>query len=196
MEGAQTLERGIQLLNILAQSPNGRTVTELARDLGVGRTVVYRLVVSLERSAMIRRDEASRYHLGLGVVALVGDLFGQLRSAAKLSLQALANTTESTAVLVTADALDSIVLAVAEPAGEVRHLAARVGDRQPLKNSAAGQLLLATREGRAHLSPEAALVPAGTGLEIAVEAMLLGAPTPEIRPAVLAAAGEITASLR
>ena len=57
-ETSQTLDRGLRVLEVVAESPDGLTVTELAAALGIGRTVVYRLVVTLEQHAR-RRLEVS-----------------------------------------------------------------------------------------------------------------------------------------
>mgnify|MGYP003902800575 CR=1 FL=1 len=54
-ETSQTLDRGLTVLEVLAESADGLTVTELAARLGVSRTVVYRLVVTLEQHALLRR---------------------------------------------------------------------------------------------------------------------------------------------
>ena len=54
-ETSQTLDRGLRVLEALAEAPDGLTVTELAQTLGIGRTVVYRLVVTLEQHAFLRR---------------------------------------------------------------------------------------------------------------------------------------------
>lgn len=43
-ETSQTLDRGLRVLSVLADSPEGLTVTEVAAALGVSRTVVYRLI--------------------------------------------------------------------------------------------------------------------------------------------------------
>ena len=43
-ETAQTLDRGLRLLHLVAEAPAGLSVTEAAQRLAVGRAVVYRLV--------------------------------------------------------------------------------------------------------------------------------------------------------
>ncbi|MGI9136173.1 MAG: helix-turn-helix domain-containing protein, partial [Candidatus Nanopelagicales bacterium] len=53
-ETSQTLDRGLRVLEALADAPEGLTVTELATQLDIGRTVVYRLVVTLEQHAFLR----------------------------------------------------------------------------------------------------------------------------------------------
>ena len=54
-ETSQTLDRGLRVLAVLAGTPNGLTVTELAAAVGVNRTVVYRLVTTLEQHGLARR---------------------------------------------------------------------------------------------------------------------------------------------
>ena len=45
-ETSQTLGRGLRVLEVLAATPNGLTITALATEVGVNRTVVYRLVAT------------------------------------------------------------------------------------------------------------------------------------------------------
>ena len=60
VETSQTLGRGLRLLELLADAPDGRTVSDLATELGVGRTVVYRLLATLEEFGLVRRDGEGR----------------------------------------------------------------------------------------------------------------------------------------
>ena len=73
-ETSQTLDRGLRVLKLLADTDHGLTVTELSHKLGVNRTVVYRLLATLEQHALVRRDLGGRARVGLGV------LIGSLRS--------------------------------------------------------------------------------------------------------------------
>ncbi|HEX2773920.1 MAG TPA: helix-turn-helix domain-containing protein, partial [Micromonosporaceae bacterium] len=59
-ETAQTLDRGLRLLHLVADAPEGLTVTEAAARLGVGRAVVYRLVGALAEHGLVRRDGGGR----------------------------------------------------------------------------------------------------------------------------------------
>ena len=52
-ETSQTLDRGLRVLEEVADSAEGLTITEIAGRMGIGRTVVYRLVVTLEQHALI-----------------------------------------------------------------------------------------------------------------------------------------------
>ena len=69
-ETSQTLDRGLRVLEEVADSAEGLTITEIAGRMGIGRTVVYRLVVTLEQHALIRRGSDGRCRLGLGVLAM------------------------------------------------------------------------------------------------------------------------------
>ncbi len=65
-ETSQTLDRGLRVLKLLADTDHGLTVTELSHKLGVNRTVVYRLLATLEQHALVRRDLGGRARVGLG----------------------------------------------------------------------------------------------------------------------------------
>ena len=55
-ETSQTLDRGLRVLRTLAAAPHGLSITALAAEIGVNRTVVYRLVTTLEQHGLARRD--------------------------------------------------------------------------------------------------------------------------------------------
>ena len=55
-ESAQTLDRGLRLLRLLADAHRGRTPTELAAELRLSRPVVYRLITTLQNEGFARRD--------------------------------------------------------------------------------------------------------------------------------------------
>ena len=46
-ETSQTLDRGLRVLRALAATPGGLSITALAAEIGVNRTVVYSLVATL-----------------------------------------------------------------------------------------------------------------------------------------------------
>src|SRR3954465_9120922 len=69
-ETAQTLDRGLRLLHLVADTPAGLTMTEAATALGVGRAAVYRLVGALTGHGMLRRDDAGRLRVGIGLLHL------------------------------------------------------------------------------------------------------------------------------
>jgi DNA-binding IclR family transcriptional regulator len=145
-ETSQTLDRGLRVLAVLAAHPNGLTVTELAGVVGVNRTVVYRLVTTLEQHGLARRDATGRLHVGLGVLALARGLQPVLRELANPVLRSLAEDLGATAHLTVADGGEALAIAVVEPTWTDFHVAYRVGARHPLGQGAAGRAILLGRE--------------------------------------------------
>ncbi len=145
-ETSQTLDRGLRVLSVLAAHPNGLTVTELASVVGVNRTVVYRLVTTLEQHGLARRDTDGRLHVGLGVLTLARGLQPVLRELASPVLRALAEDLGATAHLTVADGGEALAIAVVEPTWTDFHVAYRVGARHPLDQGAAGKAILLGRD--------------------------------------------------
>ncbi len=145
-ETSQTLDRGLRVLHVLSSHPNGLTITELAGVVGVNRTVVYRLVTTLEQHGFARRDAAGRVHVGLAVLALARGLQPVLRERANPVLRALAEDLGATAHLTLADGGEALAIAVVEPSWTDYHVAYRVGARHALDQGAAGRAILLGRE--------------------------------------------------
>src|SRR5262245_26928142 len=148
-ETSQTLDRGIRVLRELAEAHGGLTVTELAARLGVNRTVMYRLLATLEHHSLVRRDADSRVRLGLGVLGLARRVQPLLRDAALPVLRRLAEEVGATAHLTIADGGEALAVAVVEPSWTDFHVAYRVGSRHPLERGAGGRAILAHRRGDA-----------------------------------------------
>jgi len=144
-ETSQTLGRGLRVLEVLAATPNGLTITALAAEVGVNRTVVYRLVATLEVHGLARRDAAGLVHVGLGVLALARGLQPVLRELAAPVLRSLAEDLGMTAHLTVADGGEALAIAVVEPTWTDFHVGYRVGARHPLGLGAAGRAILLGR---------------------------------------------------
>jgi DNA-binding IclR family transcriptional regulator len=148
-ETSQTLDRGLHVLRVLADTPAGLTITELAARLAVNRTVVYRLVTTLEQHALLRRDQKGRLYVGLGVLHLASAVQPVLRDLAVPVLRELAEAVGCTAHLTVADGDEALALAVVEPSWTDFHVAYRVGARHDLRQGAAGKAILLGRDGQA-----------------------------------------------
>jgi DNA-binding IclR family transcriptional regulator len=146
-ETAQTLDRGLRLLHLVADTPAGLTVTEAASRLGVGRTVVYRLVGTLGEHGLIRRDGSGRLRLGAGLLHLARRAQPLIADAALPALRRLAEHVGATAHLTVADGAEAVALVVVEPSWTAFHVAYRTGSRHPIERGAAGRAILAGRRG-------------------------------------------------
>jgi DNA-binding IclR family transcriptional regulator len=146
-ETSQTLDRGLRVLKLLADTDHGLTVTELSTKLGVNRTVVYRLLATLEQHALVRRDLGGRARVGLGVLRLGRQVHPLVREAALPALRSLAEDIGATAHLTLVDGAEALAVAVVEPTWTDYHVAYRTGFRHPLDRGAAGRAILAARKG-------------------------------------------------
>lgn len=209
-ETSQTLDRGLRVLSAIAASTRGLSLTELAAALDINRTVAYRLVVTLEQHALVRRDHQGRLHIGIGVLELARGLQPVLRELATPVLRTLADTLGATAHLTLADGGEALAVCVVEPSWTDFHVAYRVGARHRLETGAAGKAILLARSGAdsafvetAGLVETAGELQAGArglaaavlgvdGLEASVGVVTLGdLDVATARPSVLAAAAEI-----
>ncbi|MGC0420780.1 IclR family transcriptional regulator [Embleya sp. AB8] len=150
-ETSQTLDRGLKVLELLADASDGLSVHDIAAALGVNRTVVYRILATLEQHGLIRRDESGRTRLGLGALQLARRAHPLVRDAAVPCLRRLAEETGATAHLTIVDGMEALVVAVAEPTWTDYHVAYRVGSRHALEAGAAGLAILAARRVMAGL---------------------------------------------
>ncbi|GAA2718263.1 IclR family transcriptional regulator [Micromonospora olivasterospora] len=146
-ETAQTLDRGLRLLHLVADAPGGLTVTEAAHRLGIGRAAVYRLAGALSGHGMVRRDADGRLRLGAGVLHLARRAQPLLAEGALPALRRLAEQAGATAHLTVVEGGEGVALAVVEPSWTSFHVAYRTGTRHPLERGAAGRAILAGRAG-------------------------------------------------
>lgn len=148
-ETAQTLDRGLQVLELLGGSAagGGMTIAALAQRLGVSRAVVYRLVATLQARDFVTRGEDGRVRLGLGVTRLQLAVRPMLAEAARPVLRELADRVGATAHLTVAEGEQALALVVVEPSWTDFHVSYRVGSRHPLTRGAAGRAILEARAG-------------------------------------------------
>lgn len=168
-ETAQTLDRGLRLLHLVAETPAGLSVTEAAARLGVGRAVVYRLVGTLAEHGLVRRDRAGRLRLGAGVLQLARRAQPLLAGAATAPLRRLAEEVGATAHLTVAEGDEGVAVLVVEPTWTQFHVAYRAGSRHPLDRGAAGRAILAGRTGDSNpVTSAGELQPGAHGIAAAV----------------------------
>lgn len=142
---AQTLDRGLRVLRLLAEQPDGLRVAEIAVALGVHRAVVYRLLSPLEAHRLVARARDGRIRLGGGLVELARAVARTLTAVALPHMRALAEELGATATLTVARGDEAVALAVVEPRNTNIHVAYRVGLRHPLVRGASGKAILAGR---------------------------------------------------
>jgi len=145
---APALEKGLDILEMLADQPNGLTQGELAGRLGRSASEIFRMLASLERRGYIRRakpDELYFLTLRLFDLAHRHPPAKRLLAAALPIMQSLAAEAEQSCHL--AVPYDEQVLIVAQldspaPLG----LTVRLGAQFPMATTASGLVLLAYQE--------------------------------------------------
>lgn len=206
-EIAQTLDRGLRLLHLVADAPGGLTVTQAAAQLGVGRAVVYRLAATLAEHSMIRRDSGGRLRLGVGVLRLAHRSQPLIADVARPVLRRLAESVGATAHFTIADGNEAIALAVVEPSWTELHVAYRAGTRHAMDRGAAGRAIIAGRRGdRRWVVTTGELQPGAYGIAAAILGVedleasvgvvaLAPLDAAAVGPAVLTAARAVAAAL-
>jgi DNA-binding IclR family transcriptional regulator len=101
--GSQTLERGLRVLRVLADHPDGLSVTDLAAALETNRAGVYRLLGPLLEQRLVARGEDGRHRLGAGLVELASQVRPRLQEAAARELRPLADALRATTALTVRD---------------------------------------------------------------------------------------------
>lgn len=149
MSTLQTLDRGLEAIDIVSRRTGGVSPAALADELGVHRAGAYRILATLEHRHLVTKGGDGLYRLGSGALVVAGRFMAQYRSAAQPVVQELADRSGLTAFVSIADGDESVAIAVAEPSarGSIG-ISYRVGTRHPLDLGADGLAILAQRPPR------------------------------------------------
>lgn len=143
---SKTLHNGLQILELLVGHPQGLSLTEIAEEIGVHRTVAHRLVRTLEAHALCRRDKFKRISLGAGLVRLAEPVEQDLRTLARPVLEELVDATQATAHLVVRESETHVrMLMIVEPRRARMHVTFQVGQVDPIDRGSAGLAMLAAQ---------------------------------------------------
>lgn len=135
----QTLSRGLQALEILADADAPLSIADLSQRLGLHRSIGYRIVRTLEEHGFVTRDPAGGLQLGASLAAVARGVARDLQSAALPELTQVANELGMTAFLTVLDQDDAVTLVSVEPRAAIAAVAQRPGTRHPLGRGAPGR---------------------------------------------------------
>lgn len=140
---SQTLDRGLRVLELVAASARPLATVEVAQDVGLHRSITYRMLRTLEARRLVARDGDGAWLPGSGLSVLASNVVPDIRLAARSVLESLANETAMTAFLVIRDHDEAVTAVVVEPRTAIAHVTYRPGRRHPVTRGAPGIALLA-----------------------------------------------------
>ena len=146
--GSQTLARGLNALQLVAEAQAGLTVQQVADGVGVHRTIAYRLLATLSQFRFVARGEDGRYRPAAGLAILGASFDRNVRQLSLPTLRALADDLGTTVSLLVAEGDQQVAVAVIVPTQVAYQLAFHEGSRYPLDRGAAGIALLASMPAR------------------------------------------------
>jgi IclR family pca regulon transcriptional regulator len=146
---SQSLERGLAILSAFQTGRSLLGVSELARELGLGRSTTHRYVATLARLGYLQQDEPTRrYRLGLRVLDLGFSALNsmELRDVAAQHLQELSDETGRTVNMAILDGSHIVYIERCRSASTGQReidLSLHVGSRLPAYCTSMGKVLLA-----------------------------------------------------
>ncbi len=148
----KSVRRALQIIEIVSTKKDGLGVTEIAKQMDINKSSVYRILTTLAQYGYIEQHpETERYKLGYKFLELSSKLLDSidLRQEAKPYLRELEKETNEVIHLVVYDQGEVIYIEKLEGTETLR-MHSKVGKRAPMHCTAVGKAILA------HLPPAVA----------------------------------------
>ncbi|MDA8228139.1 MAG: IclR family transcriptional regulator [Desulfitobacterium hafniense] len=142
----QTLERSLDILEVLAQAEEPLGVTEIGNRISLHKSTVHRILQTLCYRGYVEKEKNNeRYHLGLKIVELGIRFFNDLeiRKVAAPFLADLAKSFDEVVHLVLPDDGEVVYIDKRE-SSHVVSMRSKVGRRAPMHCTAVGKAILST----------------------------------------------------
>lgn len=142
----QTLERALDILEVLARSEESLGVTEIGNRIGLHKSTVHRILQTLcYRGYVEKEKDRERYRLGIKIVELGIRFFNDLeiRKVAANFLAVLAKSFDEVVHLVLPDDGEVVYIDKRE-SSQLVSLHSKVGRRAPMHCTAVGKAILST----------------------------------------------------
>jgi DNA-binding IclR family transcriptional regulator len=140
-----SVSRALAILELLAQSKRGLTLSDISRKLALPKSSVHVLVRTLELIGYLKNNRISKkYHFGLKLISLSNTALENLdlREQARPFLQDLMLKTGLTVHMAILEGAEAVIIEKVEALGMLR-LATWVGRRLDANSSSLGKTLLA-----------------------------------------------------
>src|SRR6187200_249585 len=135
------VDRAARTLRLLATRPEGRGLSDLARDLDISKASLREILLTLGRYGLVERDADLRFTLGPEVSRLAGAPRLDLVARATPVVRALAAALRQTAILGIPEGAQLRLATVAAPESTL-HVSARTGGHIPLDAGCHGKIFI------------------------------------------------------
>lgn len=139
-----SVSNALRILGVLADARSGLGVTELSRALGLGKSTVHLLLVTMRAEEFVEQTPSGKYRLGLGAFCVGAAAVPGVPADGRLTplLRELAEESGEAVSLAVAHRCDAVIIQRIESRSLLR-AEIRVGTKMPLHSSASGKCLLA-----------------------------------------------------
>ncbi|MBP6117470.1 MAG: helix-turn-helix domain-containing protein [Neisseriaceae bacterium] len=144
MKTLQTLERGLQALEVIASQQGKLTVAKLALALDLNRTITYRIVKTLQAQGYVEHDSSDGLYVGAKILHLYEQFEQKLPHNSQTLLDQLSIQTNASTAMVMADRQECVVVKTAALNSTVLQVSYRLGTRHPMGLAAAGVAVMST----------------------------------------------------
>lgn len=141
----KSVSRALDIIAMVSLKKGGLGVTEIANQMDINKSSVYRILSTLVQYGYIEQDiETGRYKLGYAFLTISSKLLESidLRTEAKPYLQLLENETNEVIHLVVFDQGEVVYIEKLE-GNELLRMHSRVGKRAPMHCTSVGKAILA-----------------------------------------------------
>lgn len=149
----QTLDRGLTILEVLAEARYPLTLADLSARLGVHRSITHRLVRTLQTHHLVARTPTG-YVLGAGTASLGRAALPVVQQVARGEVYHLARRTDLTAFLAVCDGPDVVTVVSVDTSSARLNVVYSPGTRHPLEVGSPGLAVLAGEPARPGERPE------------------------------------------
>lgn len=144
MPNVQSLERALNILNKLSEYPDGISIAQLSKQVGLTKSTTHRLLATLLNMNYVTKDrETDKYKLGLQILFLSRNLLNNsdIVTTAKPYLEKLSREVNETVHLCVEDRGEVTYVDKIESNQTIR-MFSRIGSRAPMYCTAVGKVLL------------------------------------------------------
>lgn len=141
--------KAVRILNYLSEQTEPKGVSEIARETGLNKATVFKLLETLQSVGFVEKTKNTSYHLGIGLIKLAHSALQQV-DLVRLAYPYLENLNEQTGETVHLGVLDGdrvVYVAKLESKQSIR-MYSKVGKSSPLYCTGLGKAILSTFSDR------------------------------------------------